>query len=91
VGLVCRPNLALHTGIAGEYGPRHGNLREGGVESVFEHVLSHRPVTADELFFPGLPVPDVRELAERYGLDDGREVHFWPESMRFRWLDRAAA
>jgi MoaA/NifB/PqqE/SkfB family radical SAM enzyme len=126
VGLVCRPNLDLHTGIAGEYGPRHGNLREDGVAPVlgtrvgsdptsatasvgrpggaagargvrphvarvFERALSHGPVTADELFFPGLPVPDVRELAERYGLKEGREVHFWPESMRFRWLDRAAA
>jgi hypothetical protein len=89
VGLVCRPNLDLHTGIAGEYGPRHGNLRHDGV--ALERALAARPVTAEELFFPGSPIPEFGELAERYGLADGREVHFWPESMRFRWLDRAAA
>jgi hypothetical protein len=25
-----------------------------------------------------------------YGNPEGREVYFTPESMRFRWLDRAA-
>jgi hypothetical protein len=88
--LVCRPNLDLHTGMAGAYGPRHGNLRRDGFVAVFERALARGPVTVDELLLPGVQVRSVRDVAERYGNPDGREVHFTAESMRLRWLDRAA-
>lgn len=91
VGLVCRPNLDLHSGIAGEYGPRHGNLRTEGFDVVFGRAIAHGPLSETELFFPDRQVPELHELAERFGDPEGREVHFWQGSMRLRWLDRASA
>jgi hypothetical protein len=89
VSLVCRPNLDVYSGLAGVYGHRHGNLRANGVAPVLERALAHSPVSHDQLYLPDAPVPPVSELAEQYGNPEGREVHFWPGSIRYRWLDRA--
>lgn len=37
--LVCRPNLDLHTGTAGWYGQRHGNLRTHGPQAALADAL----------------------------------------------------
>ncbi|HEV3497396.1 MAG TPA: hypothetical protein VHA34_13705, partial [Actinomycetes bacterium] len=37
--LVCRPSLELHTGVAGRYHERHGNLRADGAQAVLNRAL----------------------------------------------------
>jgi hypothetical protein len=89
--LVCRPNLDVHSGLAGAHGVRHGNLRADGVEPVLERALASGPICDDEVFVPGLDPPATTELAARWGVLDGREIHFSAGSARNRWLDRMAA
>jgi hypothetical protein len=91
IRLVCRPNLDLHSGTAGLYGRRHGNLRLDHTAAVLERGLAEGAVTDDVLFFGVREVPAVDELAARFGDPDGGEVHFTPASVRNRWLDRMAS
>jgi hypothetical protein len=89
VGLVVRPNLDLHSGTAGLYGPGHGNLRPDGAVA-FERALDHGPVPHEAIQLRGAPVPPLAELAGRFGDPAGRALHFYPHSARNRWLMRAA-
>jgi hypothetical protein len=43
----------------------------------------------DAIWFTLDPLPSMRELAERFGDPAGDRVHFWPRSLRYRWLDLA--
>jgi hypothetical protein len=88
IRLVCRTSLDLHSGNAGLYGPRHGNLRDDAASAVLRRAVAHGPVADEELFFGDARTPSVVELAERYGDAGGREVHFIDASMRNRWLER---
>jgi len=87
--LVCRPNLDLHTGTAGWYPQRHGNLRTDGPHAVLSRVLEQGGRPADALWFDLDPLPPVAELAARHGDHDGQGVHFSADSVRYLWLDRA--
>jgi hypothetical protein len=89
VGLVVRPNLDLHSGTAGLYGPRHGNLRLDGAVAL-ERALAHGPVPNEAIQLRGAPVPPIAELAGRFGDPTGQALHFYPHSARNRWLMRAA-
>jgi hypothetical protein len=83
VELVCRPDLDLHLGTAGNHGERLGNLRADHPEAVLGRALERggRP--------PGSP--PVAELAARWGDRAGRGVHFSAGSVRRLWLDRGRA
>ena len=101
--LVCRPNLDLYWGLAGRYRRRYGNLRRDGAQEVFRAALADaenatHPALAeggerdDAIWFTLDPIPDVRELAQRFGDPTGPtsdRVHFDPRSPRYRWLDLA--
>jgi len=87
--LVCRPNLDLHTGVAGWYRRRHGNLRTVGPQVMLSRVLEEGGRPADALWFDLDPLPSVAELAARHGDHDGQGVHFSADSVRYLWLDRA--
>ena len=89
LALVCRPNLDVHSGLAGLYRTRHGNLRADGVALVLGRALAHGRQRDDELWFGPGPLPAPDELAARYGDAAGLAVHLWPESVRYLWLDRA--
>ena len=91
LALVCRPNLDVYSGLAGLYRARHGNLRTDGVATVLGRALAHGRQRDDELWFGPGPLPAPDELAARYGDAAGLGVHLWPESVRYLWLDRAAA
>lgn len=91
VELVCRRNLDLHTGVAGLYGTRHGNLASERAEDVLERALACGPAERELLYFRRAPIPRVRELALRHGHPAGEEVRFSRHSMHYRWLDRAIA
>jgi hypothetical protein len=47
--LVCRPNLDLHTGVAGWYRERHGNLRTDGPHAVLGRALEQGGRSFDAL------------------------------------------
>jgi hypothetical protein len=89
--LVCRPNLDLHTGQAGWYRERHGNLRRDGAQAVLARALVQggQVWAADALRFDLRPLPDVCDVAAQHGNPHGRAVHFTGTSARYLWLDRA--
>jgi hypothetical protein len=87
--LVCRPNLDLHTGEAGWYRQRHGNLRTDEPHAVLSRALERGGRSADALWFGPDPLPSVAELAARHGDRSGQGVHFSADSVRYLWLDRA--
>jgi hypothetical protein len=68
----------------------HPDWREGldWDRDVLAAALAHAPVSEEALYFSadGPPTP---ELAARWGDRSGTRVHFEPQGMRFRWLDRA--
>jgi hypothetical protein len=87
--LVCRPNLDLHTGVAGWYRQRHGNLRTPWPQAALADALEEGGRSSEALWFGPDPLPSVAELAARHGDPDGQGVHFSTESVRYLWLDRA--
>jgi hypothetical protein len=90
VQLVCRPNLDLYWALTGRYRQRFGNLRRDGAQEVLRTALTQCAATSDDvLWFARDPLPDVRDLAERYSDPAGEGVHFSAQSVRYRWLDLA--
>jgi hypothetical protein len=87
--LVCRPNLDLHTGVAGWYLQRHGNLRTDDPSAILPSALQGGGRSFDALWFRSNPLPSVAELAALHGDSHGQGVHFSADSARYLWLDRA--
>jgi hypothetical protein len=87
--LVCRPGLELHTGVAGVYRERHGNLRSDGGHTVLGRALNQGGRSIDAVWFGPDRLPAVAELAARHGDRTGQGVHFTETSVRYLWLDRA--
>jgi hypothetical protein len=87
--LVCRPGLELHTGTAGRYRERHGNLRTDGGQAVLSRALEQGGRSIDAVWFWPDRRPPVGELAALYGDQTGHGVHFSEASVRYLWLDRA--
>jgi hypothetical protein len=89
LSLICRPNLDLYWGVAGRYRRRYGNLRRDDAQTVLQAALADGGGPEDALWYALDPIPDVRELAARYGDPQGDRMHLWAESVRRLWLDRA--
>jgi len=87
--LVCRTGLDLHTGTAGLYRERHGNLRTDGGQAVLSRALEQGGWSIDAVWFGLDPLPAVGELAAQQGDRTGQGVHFTETSVRYLWLDRA--
>jgi hypothetical protein len=87
--LVCRPNLDLHTGTAGWYRQRHGNLRTDGPPAPLTDALEEGGRSLEARWFDSDPLPSVAELAARHGDPEGQGIHFSTDSVRSLWLDRA--
>jgi hypothetical protein len=86
--LVCRPSLDVHTGVAGRYCERHGNLRSDGAQAVLGRALQQGGRSIDAVWFGQDRLPAVKELAARYGDPAGQGLHFTEASIRYLWLDR---
>lgn len=89
ISVVCRSNLDVYSGSAGNYECFHGNLRRGNPEEVLQKAVERGPVSLDDIYFTTRVLPSVRELAERVGDAEGRRIYFSASEMRFRWLDLA--
>jgi hypothetical protein len=87
--LVCRPNLDLHTGTAGWYRQRHGNLRTDRPQAALTGALKQGGRSLEALWFDPDLLPAVAELAARHGDPAGQGLHFSADSVRSLWLDRA--
>ena len=70
--LVCRPNLDLHTGKAGVYGRKHGNLRGTGAAAALGRAVAYGPRSDEALYFERDTLPSLGELAERFGNASGQ-------------------
>ncbi|MBV9382006.1 MAG: hypothetical protein JO242_15230 [Streptosporangiaceae bacterium] len=88
LALICRPNLDVHSGLAGLYRTRHGNLRTDGIATVLGRALARGREPDDVLWFGARPHPGPAELAACYGDATGLGVHPGPQSARYLWLDR---
>lgn len=89
ISLVCRNNFDLHSGIAGRYRERHGNLKRDGFHKTLEQAIQAGSRTNAQLFFGVNEVPGIAALAENAGDPYGQAIHFQELSIRHRWLDRA--
>jgi hypothetical protein len=85
--LVCRPGLDVHTGVAGRYRERHGNLRAEGARLVLGRAWAQGGWSIDAVWFGPDRLPAVEELAARYGDQTGQGVHFTETSVRYLWLE----
>lgn len=88
VGLVCRRNFDVHTGKAGLYGQRHGNLQSEGAEEVLHRAVAHGYYSDERLYLRRDTLPPTKELAQQMGNAQGQAVHFFAQSMRNLWLNR---
>ncbi len=89
ISLVCRPNLDVYRGVAGQYTRRYGNLRRDGTDHVLNRAVADGASTDDEIWFPREQLLPVRELAERFGQPHSRRIHAHSVSMRYWWLECA--
>jgi hypothetical protein len=87
--LVCRPNLDLHTGMAGWFREWPGNLCTDGSQAALAAALKQGGRSFEGLWFGPDPLPSIAELAARHGDPEGQGVHFSADSVRSLWLDRA--
>jgi hypothetical protein len=89
LSLVCRPNLDLFWGAPGRYRRRFGNLRRDDAQTALRTALADNGGSEDEVWFDLDPIPEIRELAKRYGNPAGERIHLCAASLRNRWLDLA--
>ena len=89
IELVCRPNLDVYRGLAGQYTRHYGNLRRDGVDWVLSRAVADGAWSYDELWFTPEQLLPVRDLATRFGDAAGSHVHFGFDSIRYWWLDCA--
>ncbi len=89
IWLVCRLNLDVYRGFAGQYVKLYGNLRRDGVDQVLDRAVADGVSSHDELWFPGEQLLPVQELAARFGDAQGQRIHDHSVSIRYWWLECA--
>lgn len=89
VSLVCRPNLDVYHGFAGQYTRRCGNLRRDGVDEVLSRAMADGSFTYDDIWFGGEQVLPIQELATRFGDTQSQSIHGDAFCMRDWWIDSA--
>jgi len=89
VALVCRPNLDVYYGFAGQYTTRYGNLRRDGVDAVLSHAMSAGTFSYDDIWFGEMRIPPIKDLATRFGDARSQRIHSYSFSIRDWWIDSA--
>jgi len=87
--LVCRPNLDVYRGYAGQYTTCYGNLRRDGVDEVLSRAVAEGPSSIDEIWFLGEQVLPFQELAAGFGDAQSQRIHYTSISIRDWWMDCA--
>jgi hypothetical protein len=88
IWLVCRPNLDVYRGDAGQYSKRYGNLRRDGVDEVLNRALADGACSHEELWFEPKQVLPIQEVAASFADKESQRLHE-ASSMRHWWLDCA--
>jgi len=88
VSLVCRPNLDVYRGFAGQHTTRYGNLCRDGVDEVLSRAMADGVPSYDEIWFLVEQVPPIQELAARFGNAQSQRIHSVSFSIRDWWIDR---
>jgi len=89
IHLVCRPNLDIYCGVAGQYTRRYGNLRKDGTDHVLSRALEDGASSEDELWFKPKQFLPIQELATRFGNPHSQRIHIHGASMRRWWMECA--
>jgi hypothetical protein len=89
VSLICRPNLDVSYGFAGQYTNRYGNLRRDGVDEVLSRAMAAGSFSYDEVWFGDMQVMPIGELATRFGDAGSQYIHSDSFSIRDWWIDSA--
>jgi hypothetical protein len=89
ISLVCRPNLDMYRGVAGQYTNYYGNLRKDGTDRVLSPAMADGACSDDQIWFAHRPLPPISELAMRFGRPDSQRIHRNGNSIRRLWLDFA--
>ena len=87
--LVCRPNLDLYRGVAGQYNKLYGNLRRDGLDEVLSRALADGDYPYDEIWFQRDALLPIQELAANFGNAQSQHIHMYHRSIRHWWLDCA--
>lgn len=88
ISLVCRPNLDIYRGVAGQYSKRYGNLRRDGTDEVLSRAVADGACSRDDLWFTPEQLLPVQELAACFGDAQSQRIHE-ALSLRHWWLDCA--
>ena len=91
IEVVCRPGLDVHSGMAGLYGQRHGNLQADDPVQVLGRAIAHGQADAAGLYFSTNDFPPIHQLVATCGDPCGRKLYWGAPEMRNRWLDLALA
>jgi len=89
IHLVCRPNLDIYRGVAGQYTKLYGNLRRDDADRVLSRALEDGDSSEDELWFTPKEFLPIQELATRFGIPQGQCIHMHAASMRRWWMECA--
>jgi hypothetical protein len=89
VCLVCRPNLDVSYGFAGQYTRHYGNLRRDGVDEVLSRAMAAGTFSYDEVWFGERQVMPIDELATRFGDVRSQRIHPSSFSIRDWWIESA--
>jgi len=88
IWLVCRPNLDVYRGDAGQYSKYYGNLRRDGTDEVLNRAVADGACSHEELWFTREQLLPIQEVAASFGDTQSQRIHE-ASSMRHWWLDCA--
>ncbi len=89
VSLVCRPNLDVYYGFAGQYTNRYGNLRRDSIDEVLSRAMAAGSFSYDEVWFGDMQLLPIGELATCFGDARSQCIHGDSFSIRDWWIDSA--
>jgi hypothetical protein len=90
ISLVCRPNLDIYRGVAGQYTKRYGNLRQDGTGVVLNRAVADGVCSDDEIWFTRERLLPTPELAKRFGDPHSQRIHRSAASIEYLWRDYAS-
>ncbi len=88
IWLVCRLNLDVYRGVAGQYTQRYGNLRHDSTDWVLSRAVADGACSYHKLWFTREQLVPVQQLAARLGDPHSQRIN-QARSLRYWWLECA--